>query len=117
MTSLVSNTIISRPTIQIDITKKGSVVNKATVRVWLTVNIVDSMQSILEALIHPDPVTLSTTLVPSNRLIHLSLFVNIRQLILPQRLPLALTLIFGLTDQRNPVSLSILSTYLVIPNI
>ena len=58
--------------------KKGSMINKTTIRVGFTVNIVDCMQGIFETFVDPYPVALgSTASVTGYRLVHLGFLVNI----------------------------------------
>lgn len=91
-------------------------VDKSTVCIGLAVDVIDRMQSALETFVHPYSVAfrLACPVVRHQRLVHLCLLVDIRQLVLLQRLTLALAFLFGTTHQRNSVSLSILFAYLVV---
>ena len=81
-------------------------VDKSAIGVRFLINIIYRVQSIFKALVHSYLVVLVlSSLVSCYRLIHLGLLVYSCQLVLPQRLPPALTLLLRPTHQWHSISL------------
>ena len=94
-------------------------VNKSSVGIWLAIYVVYRMQSVLEAFVDSDSVTLCFVglIVGSYRLVHLGLLVYVRQLVFPQGFPATLTLLLRLAYQWDPVRLSVFATYLIVSDV